>query len=90
MATAGQRQVPLWKTVYAVSFHRMSGKRKAQRSSNIRLNRSRVGAVTTSATDLAYADDIALLGDSFEAVQDALEGVERYAAAVGLKLSEES
>ncbi len=37
------------------------------------------------ACDLAYADDIALLGDNFEAVQDALEGVERYAAAVGLR-----
>ncbi len=27
MAAAGQRQVPLWKTVYAVGFHRMSGKK---------------------------------------------------------------
>ncbi len=42
---------------------------------------------TVSITDLAYADDIALLGDSFEAVQGALEGVERYAAAVGLHIN---
>ncbi len=42
---------------------------------------------TVSITDLAYADGIALLGDSFEAVQDALEGVERYAAAVGLRIN---
>ncbi len=41
---------------------------------------------TVSITNLAYADDIALLGDSFEAVQEALEGVERYAAAVGLRV----
>ncbi len=42
---------------------------------------------TVSITDLAYADDIVLLGDSFEAVQDALEGVERYAAAVGQRIN---
>ncbi len=40
-----------------------------------------------SSTGLAYADDIAPLGDSFEAVQDALEGVERYATAVGLRIN---
>ncbi len=32
-----------------------------------------------SITGLAYADGIALLGDSFVAVQEALAGVERYA-----------
>ncbi len=42
---------------------------------------------TVSITDFAYADDIALLGDSFEAVQDALEEVERNAAAVGLRIN---
>ncbi len=36
---------------------------------------------TVSITDIAYGDDIALLGDSFEAVQGALAVVERYAAA---------
>ncbi len=36
--------------------------------------------------DPAYADDTALLGDSFEAVQETLEGIERYAAAVGLRI----
>ncbi len=42
---------------------------------------------TESITDLANADDIALLGDGFEAVQDALEGVERYAVAVSLRIN---
>ncbi len=42
---------------------------------------------TVSITDLAYAEDIALLGDCFEAVQEALEGVERYATAVGLRIN---
>ncbi len=42
---------------------------------------------TVSITDLAYADDIALLSDSFEAVRQAPEGVERYAAAVGLHIN---
>ncbi len=34
-----------------------------------------------------YADDIVLLGDSFEAGQDALVRVERYAVAVGLRIN---
>ncbi len=42
---------------------------------------------TVSITDLAYAGDIALLGDSFEAVRGALEGIERYTAAVGLRVN---
>ncbi len=42
---------------------------------------------TVSITDLSYTDDIALLGDSSKAVQDALEGVERYAAPVGLRIN---
>ncbi len=38
-------------------------------------------------TDLAYADDIALLGDSCEAVQEMVNGVNRFANAVGLRIN---
>ncbi len=37
--------------------------------------------------ELPCADDIALLGDSFEAVQEALEGVECIPAVVGLRIN---
>ncbi len=42
---------------------------------------------TVSITDLTYAADIALLGESFKAVQEALEGVERYSAALSLRIN---
>ncbi len=35
-------------------------------------------------TDLTYADDIALLGDSAEAVQDAVDNIDRFAKVMGL------
>ncbi len=38
-------------------------------------------------TDLTYADDIALLGDSAEAVQDALNNIDRFAKVVGLRIN---
>ncbi len=38
-------------------------------------------------TDLTYADDIALLGDSAEAVQDALDNIDRFAKVVGLRIN---
>ncbi len=47
MAATGLRQIPLWKIFFAVGIHKTSGKREAQRSSNMRLNESSVGAVTT-------------------------------------------
>ncbi len=34
---------------------------------------------TLALTDLVYADDIALLGDSYEAVQEMVNGVHRFA-----------
>ncbi len=37
--------------------------------------------------DLAYADDIALFGDSFEDAQAVLERVEHYAAALGVRIN---
>ncbi len=41
---------------------------------------------TVSFTDLAYAGDNVLLGDNFEAVQEALEGIQRSATAVDLRI----
>ncbi len=38
-------------------------------------------------TDLTYANDIALLGDSAEAVQDALNNIDRFAKVVGLRIN---
>ncbi len=38
-------------------------------------------------TDLTYVDDIALLGDSAEAVQDALNNIDRFAKVVGLRIN---
>ncbi len=37
-------------------------------------------------TDLTYANDIALLGDSAEAVQDALDNIDRFAKVVGRRI----
>ncbi len=34
-------------------------------------------------TDLTYEGDIALLGDSMKAIQDALNNIDRYAKVVG-------
>ncbi len=42
---------------------------------------------TLALTDLAYADDIAILGDSYEAVQEMVNGVHRFANAVGLLIN---
>ncbi len=36
-------------------------------------------------TDLTYADDIALLGDTAEAIQDALDNIDRFAKVVELR-----
>ncbi len=38
-------------------------------------------------TDLTYADDIALLGDSTEAIQSALNNIELYSKVVGLRIN---
>ncbi len=38
-------------------------------------------------TDLTYADDIALFGDSAEAVQDALDNIDRFVEVVGLRIN---
>ncbi len=38
-------------------------------------------------TDLTYADDIALLSDSTEAIQSALNNIERYSKVVGLRIN---
>ncbi len=43
-------------------------------------------STTLALTDLAYADDIAILGDSFEAVREMVNGVHRFANAVGLRI----
>ncbi len=40
-----------------------------------------------SITDLMYADDIALLGDSMEAIQVALNNIDRYSKVVGLRIN---
>ncbi len=42
---------------------------------------------TFGLTNLAYADDIALLGDSFVSVQEAVNKVHRFAAVVGLRIN---
>ncbi len=44
-------------------------------------------SITLALTDLAYADDIALFGDSYEAVQEMVNGVHRFANAVGLRIN---
>ncbi len=44
-------------------------------------------STTLTLMDLAYADDIAILGDSYEAVQEVLNGVHRFAYAVGLRIN---
>ncbi len=41
----------------------------------------------TTGYDLTYADDIALLGDSAEAVHDALDNIDRFAKVVGLRIN---
>ncbi len=38
-------------------------------------------------TDLTSAEDITLLGDSAEAVQDALDNIDRFANVVGLRIN---
>ncbi len=38
-------------------------------------------------TGVADAEDTALLGDGFEAVQKALEGIERYSGVFGLRIN---
>ncbi len=38
-------------------------------------------------TDLAFADDIALLGDSYEALQEMVNGVHNFANAVELRIN---
>ncbi len=42
---------------------------------------------TFGLTDLAYADDIALFGDSFVTVQEAVNQVHPFAAVVGLRIN---
>ncbi len=42
---------------------------------------------TFGLTDLAYADDIPLLGDSFVAVQEAVNQVHRFGEVVGLRIN---
>ncbi len=42
---------------------------------------------TFGLTDLAYADDIALLGESSAAVQEAVNQAHRFAAVVGLHIN---
>ncbi len=44
-------------------------------------------SITLALTDLAYADDIALLGDSYEAVKEMVDGVHRFANAVRLRIN---
>ncbi len=43
-------------------------------------------STTLALTDLAYADDIALLGGSYEAVQEIVNRGHRLANAVGLRI----
>ncbi len=42
---------------------------------------------TLALTDLAYADDIAILGDSYEAVRKMVNGVHRFVNAVGPRIN---
>ncbi len=44
-------------------------------------------STTLALTDLAYADDIVLLDDSYGAVQEMVNGVHRFADAVGLRIN---
>ncbi len=44
-------------------------------------------STTLALTDLTYADDIAILGDSYKAVQEMVNGVHRFANAVGLRIN---
>ncbi len=45
-----------------------------------------VGA-TVHVSDLAYADDIVILSSSYSGMQDLLDAVNRYAAAVGMRIN---